>query len=728
MVEKRGASAGAKAGNESSYLQNRELSWLRFDERVLNEALDETVPLYERLKFIAIFTSNLDEFFMVRAGSLTDLELVAPETRDDKTHMTPGEQLEAIYTRARELMQKRDEVYAQISDLLRAQGVNHRKYGELSEAERAEIDESFDANVAPLLSPQVVDGVHPFPHLENKRLYVVARVATEAERHHIALVALPQAAPSLLFSASDETWFVRTEDMLCARFAELFPLCETGAASCICITRNADIKLGERFDDEENDARSAMVGLLKQRARLNPLRLEVQNAIDPILLESLLAKLNLKPHQVFIETAPLDMSSVYSFENRLPVTFRRKALYKPYTPRWPKSIDQSKPVLQQVLEGEKLLYFPYDSIEPFLRLIEEASVDAAVTSIRITLYRLASESRIAEALARAAENGKEVLVLMELRARFDEERNIWWSRYLEDAGCYVFYGPEGYKCHSKVCSITRVENDVITHVTQIGTGNYNEKTSRVYTDISLLTANQVIGNDAVSFFRNMMTGNLEGSYDKLVVAPANMLSTLLESIERETAKGKEGRIWLKANSLTERRVIEALVRASQAGVEVRLNIRGICCLKPGVTGYTDCIQARSIVGRYLEHARIYCFGKGDDMKLLMGSADLMTRNLRRRVEVLCPIEDELMRQSLLGYFHLIFEDNAKARLLMPDGRYIAPVPGKERISLHDRCMQERLQPVVTCEASAKPADGVVVAEAPAKRGLFARLKTFFSGR
>lgn len=653
-----------------SYTQNRELSWLQFDRRVLEEALDPSVPLFERLKFISIFCTNLDEFFMVRVGSLMDLSIIAPDIRENKTNMTPREQLEAVFAAVRPLVEERDEIYAQVVADLEPYGFKELDLDNLSKKERRFARDYYREYIRPVLSPQVVDERHPFPHLRNKELYIVTLLSEEDGSQHLGIVPVPENIAPIICDPEEPLHFVRAEKLIAHHVKKIFDIYETSEPCIISVTRNADISFDEeKFADDEGDYRLHVSRLLKKRNRLNPVRLEVEGKPEKLLLAGLLKRLKLTKNQMYTYSAPINLGWVFGLERRVDADKRDKLSYAPFVPRASAEFDLGRSIMAQVEERDRLLFFPYDSIDPFLRMLQEAAIDPDVLSIKITVYRLASESRVAQHLAEAAENGKEVTVLMELRARFDEANNIDWSGRLEEAGCNIIYGMENYKCHSKVCLITKRSAGGVTYITQIGTGNYNEKTARLYTDLSLMTSDAEIGRDAVTFFQNMLIGNLNGYYRRLLVAPVAIKRTILKLIDREIAKGPAGRITLKCNSLTERDIIDRLAKASQAGVQVRMNIRGICCMVPGIEGKTENVHVRSIVGQFLEHSRIFVFGEGDDMRMYVGSADLMTRNLVHRVEVAVPITTHRAREAIMLFLDKIFEDNVKARTLEANGEY-----------------------------------------------------------
>ena len=660
-----------------AYTQNRELSWLRFNQRVLEEAGDETVPLLERLKFISIFTSNLDEFFMVRVGNLFDLSLVAPEEIDNKTGCTPMEQLEQVYRVIPDLIAAKDRLYAQVAALLRQEGIWDLAMEELTPEERKFVSTYYKARILPVLSPQIVDSRHPFPHLANKALYVAALLRSKKGNASLGFVPVPQNLPAFLAMPGNPGRFLRMETIIFHYAQTMFGEYKPESSCVLCVTRNADLsfdgELRERYDSDggetDEDLRSSMSKLLKKRASLSVVRLELSEQIGGEFLKLLKSRVRVESRQVYFDASPLDMKYVYDLVRSLPEEMSAPLSFPPYTPRWPEDLDKKQGMIEQIQRRDQLLFFPFDSVDPFLRLLSEAADRPDVLSIKITIYRLATSSKIAHILCKAAENGKEVTVLMELRARFDEANNISWSRLLEESGCKVIYGVEDYKCHSKICLITLRRGDRLSYITQIGTGNYNERTNAMYTDLSLMTANEQIGLDGTVFFQNMLLGNLEGVYRHLLVAPGGLKSRLLELIDSQIARGPEGYICIKANSMTEREVMDKLMEASQAGVQVRMILRGICCLRPGIAARTENIHVTSIVGRYLEHARIYCFGRGREAQVYIASADLMTRNLVHRVEIACPIHDPEVKSQLLRILHTQLEDNVKASSLLPDGSY-----------------------------------------------------------
>ena len=652
------------------YTQNRELSWLRFNQRVLEEAADESNPLLERLKFVAIFSSNLDEFFMVRVGSLFDLAAVSPEAVDNKTGMTPIQQLRRIYETVPGLIEQKKRIYAGVRAALTEAGVEDVTYPSLRAKEEKTVDRYFKADILPILSPIIIGSHHPVPHLVSKRLYVAAQLQDKKGKSAVGILPVPQSLPAYVALPDSDLRFIRTEEILLHWAPTLFGAYQVLETCLISVTRNADISFDEeKFEDTEEDFRKQVLKLLKKRGRLAVVRMELNHEISEQFFTRLTKLVQVDGEQCFIDPCPLQMGYAFALAGALSRGKAKRLSHQPYTSRWPEDLEREKDILPQIQRRDRLLFYPFDSVEPFLRLLSEAAERPDVLSIKITIYRLASSSKIAHILCRAAENGKEVLVLMELRARFDEANNVAWSELLEEAGCQVVYGMEGFKCHSKICLITLRDKGKMRYITQIGTGNYNEKTNAMYTDLSLMTADEGIGQDAVRFFRNMLVNDLAGEYQELLVSPYGIKEQLYTLIDQEMEKGTEGYICIKANSVTERGIIDKLRAASQAGVQVELIIRGICCLLPGVEGETERIHVTSIVGRFLEHARIYCFGKGADAKMYLSSADLMTRNLKRRVEIACPVHDREMREQLQWVLDCQLRDNGKASFLCPDGTY-----------------------------------------------------------
>lgn len=657
------------ANTRCPYTQNRELSWLRFDQRVLEEAADPAVPPLERLKFVSIFTSNLDEFFMVRVGSLFDIARMSPEERDSKTGMTARDQLRAIYRAVPGLLERKKRIYAGVMEELDRWGIRDMDPEALTAEELKRIWRYFKTEMTPVLSPIVIGPHHPVPHLVGKRLYAALLLQDKKGRQSIGIVPMPDRLDPYVMLA-DGRRFVRGENILLRWAGTLFGEQLVRESCLMCVTRNADISFDdEKFEDDEEDFRRHMSKLLKKRDHLSAVRLELDRRVSPDFAKKLAQLAGVEDRQVFADPCPLNMGYVFKLIGTLPREVSVSLLYPPYEGRWPENLDRQKPIRAQVEQQDKLLFYPYDSVEPFLLLLSQAAEDPEVLSVKITIYRLASPSKVARILCRAAENGKDVLVLMELRARFDEAHNLAWAKQLEEAGCQVIYGMEGFKCHSKVCLITTRSRGKTGYLTQIGTGNYNEKTNAMYTDLCLMTADQAIGEDAAAFFRNMLVNDLEGKYRQLRVSPFGIREELCRRIDGQAALGREGYICIKANSVTHRAVIDRLCKASQAGTEVRLIIRGICCILPGVPGYTDNIHITSVVGRYLEHARVYVFGRGEQGAVYLSSADLMTRNLDRRVEIACPVHDPQLKQQLRWMLESQLRDNVKASDLLPDGTY-----------------------------------------------------------
>ena len=649
---------------------NRELSWLKFNERVLEEAADETIPLCERLSFLSIFQSNLDEFFMVRVGSIHDMQLLSKPVRENKTNMTAGEQIDAILAAARELTAKKDWVYEQVMSQVAEQGIQIVDFHSISDVESGHMKRYFEQEIQPLLSTIVVGKKQPFPFLQNKEIYAAAVLETKNEKAKIGIIPCGSRVFERLIPVPTRPGsYMLAEELILHYLPSVFSKYKVTEKSIIRVTRNADID-ADRMYDEDSNYREYMEELIKQRRRLCPIRLEMTRSLDTTITDRLCQILELEPDQVFLSRSPLDLSFVSGIRDALHS--RPELFYKKRSPQPPAAVDPKRRMLDQALEHDILLSYPYESMKPFLNMLHEAAVDPKVVSIKMTLYRLAKDSKVVEALVEAAENGKQVDVLVELKARFDEENNIAWSRLLEDAGCHVIYGLDGYKVHSKLCLITRKDENGIEYITQVGTGNYNEKTSRLYTDLSLITRNQEIGLDALEVFKALSMGETVEQTKCLLVAPNCLQSRVLSFIDREIGRAKEGKeayIGIKINSLTDKKIMDKLIEASQAGVKVEMIIRGICCLQPGIEGYTENIHVTSIVGRYLEHSRIYIFGAGEHADLYLSSADFMTRNTERRVEVAIPLYDPAIRTRVQELFGIMASDNVKARELCPDGIY-----------------------------------------------------------
>lgn len=679
---------------DTTCTQNRELSWLRFNQRVLEEAMDETVPLLERLKFISIFTSNLDEFFMVRVGSLVDLMLLSnKDTIDNKTGWSPKEQLEAIFNSIPPLMEKRDEAFRTVSMELRQRGIYDLSFDELSKEEEKDINKYFEYYINPILSPQIVDNRHPIPHLKNRRLYIASILKTKKDKTVLGIIPIPSSIPRILPSKENRNRYIRIENVIMEHIDKIFDIYNVVSSNIISVTRNADISYDDdKFEDNEHDYLDHMNKLLKKRDWLLPVRLEIQGIYNDNLTEILRSFLKIEKNQIFYSLYPIKLEYVYGIEHMVSPLLKSELTYPKLNARQWESLNPKKSIIEQIRHKDVLLFFPFEKIDPFLALLEEAGKDPNVLSIKITIYRLASDSKVANLLLKAAENGKEVTVLMELRARFDEKHNILWAERLSEAGCRVIYGEEGFKCHSKICLITRKDKNGIEYITQIGTGNYNEKTAAMYTDLSLITMNKDIGKDATNFFQNMLIGNLKGNYETLLVAPNSLKQNILKFMDEEIEKGSRGRIIMKANSLTDIDVIYKLIEASKAGVKIQMIIRGICCIRPGIYNKTDNISISSIVGRFLEHSRIYVFGSGEDKKIFISSADLMTRNLDKRVEIACPIFDYNIRNQIDEILEIILRDNVKARVLQTDDTYRKKAPfGMEMIDSQDWFLNNSLK-------------------------------------
>ena len=684
-----------------NYTQNRELSWLKFNERVLQEAVDETVPLLERLKFIAIFTSNLDEFFMIRVGSLSELIHLKENPVDKKSGMNTEEQLEAVYEEVQRLYREREEIYEDLEKQLRIHGIGNLCYRELENGEKKFLKKYFHEIIEPILSPQIVDQHHPFPHLQNKTVHIGA-VLCHKERELFGVIPVPAVLPPIIYLQDEEVRYIRTEEVIIAHLEEIYANYTVKEKVSFCITRNADINVNDEAFDFGYDFRKKMKKVLTQRRRLAAVRLELSDQVSKKFLDYLTEKINISKKQVYITHIPFRMDYAYKLSLHMNADKVRALTYSSFEPQNNPQIDLSRSIIRQAEQQDILLSLPYESLQPFIQLLKEASEDPDVVSIKITIYRLASHAKLVDYLCNAAERGKDVTVVIELRARFDEQNNIDWSERLEDAGCTLIYGFEEYKVHSKVCLITRRENGGIRYITQIGTGNYNENTAKQYTDLSLITADPDIGNDAANFFRNMAIGNLEGKYDRLLVSPNTLKTSVIDLINGEIAKGAGGRIILKLNSITDLDIIEKLKEASCAGVRIDMIVRGICCILPGVKGKTENIQIKSIVGRYLEHSRIYCFGEGAEEKMYISSADFMTRNTERRVEVACPIVDERVKMKVHKVLDACLADNVKGRILQADAFY-TEVP-QEKDDKKIDCQQLLMSEAI--EAAAQPKEEV----------------------
>ena len=654
--------------NETIYM-NRELSWLKFNERVLEEAENPKVPLCERLTFASIYQSNLDEFFMVRVGSLIDQMLVAKDSRDNKTHMTPKEQIQAILPQVEILNRRKDEVYGKVMEKIEEYGVCLVDFSKITEEENKFLEAYFDMEISGLISPTIVGKRQPFPFLKNKEIYAVVVLTTKSGKERLGIIPCGSGVFERLIRLPGGNTYMLSEELILHYIPKVFKGYQVKEKSLLRVTRNADIDADALYD-EDLDYREFMADLIKKRKKLAPVRIELSRKLSESSVKLICEHLAIKSQYVFRSQAPLDLSFVFQIEDalrKIPELF-----YERRTPRKSPAFTGDRPILDQIKEKDRLLSYPYESINPFLNMLHEAANDKDVVSIKMTLYRVAKQSKVVEALIEAAENGKEVLVLVELKARFDEENNIGWSRLLEDAGCRVIYGLDGYKVHSKLCLITKKTDEQIEYYTQIGTGNYNEKTSRLYTDLSLMTYNVDIGLEAANVFQALAMGETIKHVDHLLVAPKCLQNKILDMIDEEIAHARAGEpayIGLKMNSLTDKKIMEKLVEASCAGVRIDMVIRGICCLIPQVPGKTENIHVRSIVGRFLEHSRIYIFGSEGREKIYIASADFMTRNTLRRVEVAAPVYDEEIKARLLEMFRIMLKDNQQARQENGEGIY-----------------------------------------------------------
>lgn len=649
---------------------NRELSWLKFNERVLEEAENPENPLCERLTFASIYQSNLDEFYMVRVGSLVDQMLLAKDIRENKTNMTPEEQLDAILARTKKLNRKRDAVYEEIMEKLEQYGIHMLNFHKIEKEDRNYLDRYFEAEVAPVISPSIVGKRQPFPFLRNKEIYAVVVLETKKGKEKLGIIPCSSAGIQRLIPVPGKTGtYMLSEELILHFVSKIFKGYHIKAKSLLRITRNADIDADALYD-EDLDYREFMVELIKARKKLAPIRLELSREMDGDVVETLCEYLEVDKNYVFRGDIPLDLSFVFQIQDGLRK--RTELFYEKRIPQKSPLFNSHEPILDQIAKKDRFLSYPYESIKPFLTMLHEAANDEDVVSIKMTLYRVAKQSKVVEALIEAAENGKEVFVLVELKARFDEENNIGWSRLLEDAGCHVIYGLDGYKVHSKLCQIMKKKDGNVEYYTQIGTGNYNEKTARLYTDLSLMTADPKIGMEAARVFQALAMGETVEDMEYLLVAPRCLQNKVLAMIDEEIEHAKAGEpayIGLKMNSLTDKRIMSKLVEASCAGVHIDMVIRGICCLIPGVKGQTENIHIISIVGRFLEHSRIYIFGTQERARIYISSADFMTRNTLRRVEVAAPIEDPDIRMQIQEMFVTMLSDNRKARIMNNKGNY-----------------------------------------------------------
>lgn len=664
------------------FYDNRELSWLKFNARVLEEAFDEETPLFERLRFVQIFCSNLDEFFMIRVGSLHDKMLFDSKDTENKTNMTAKEQLVEIAKRVKQLLPVKDDAYSAIMDGLKNYGVEHLAVKDLSPEEDAYFRAFFTREIQPLLFTGVVDKKHPVPFLKSGEIYVGVAIRKKddaARKVTFGILPASENFPKLVWLPGTGK-FLLIEELISHYAEQVFKNFEIISRCIFRVTRNADITIDEGLYDHDVDFRDIMSDLVKKRKKLQPVRLEFLGKPDDSIAALIAKTLKVRDSFIFWQTAPLTMDFLSSVERKLEKN--SELFFAPLTPQKSPAIDTKRPMIEQIKQHDIMLNYPYENINQFIRLLEEAAENPDVVSIKITLYRVARDSKIISALTRAAENGKDVLALVELRARFDEENNIGWSKCLEDAGVTVIYGLDELKVHSKLLLITLRDGNDVSYITQVGTGNYNERTSKLYTDLTLMTADRDFGSDASVVFNALAVGNTVESTNKLLVAPKGLKSRIVELIDNEITYKDKGYIGIKMNSLTDKDIIEKLAEASRAGVKIELVVRGICCLIAGVEGDTENIRVISIVGRFLEHSRIYIFGTGDRRRVYISSADFMTRNTERRVEVAAPLLDKSIADRAVDIFETMLRDNVKAREQDSDGNYhhVQPKEGEPRLN------------------------------------------------
>ena len=678
-----------KEENMENIYMNRELSWLKFNERVLEEAENKEVPLCERMNFVSIYQSNLDEFFRVRVGSLQDQMLVNRKIRDNKTNMTSEEQIKAILKGVKKLNKRKDAAYMDVMDKVKEYGITLIDFTTAKSEEKKFLEQYFNHEIVPLSSPTIVGKRQPFPFLRNQEIYAVVVLQTRSGKERIGIIPCTNnMVERLIEIPGGQGRYILSENLILHYIGKVFKGYKVLGKSLIRVVRNADIDADALYD-EDLDYREFMADLMKERKKLSPVRLDMSREIDGSVVESLCRYLDVSPERVFRSEAPLDLSFIFTIQDHLRMN--PELFYERRVPQKSAAFRDGESIIKQIEQEDKLLSYPYESIRPFLHMLNEAAEDESVISIKMTLYRLAKQSKIIEALCEAAENGKEVVVLVELRARFDEENNIRWSRMLEKAGCQIIYGLEGFKVHSKLCLITKKDKDGIEYITQIGTGNYNEKTARLYTDLSLMTANEQIGTDAAKVFQALTKGEAVEESEHLLVAPKCLQNRIIDMIDEEIEHRKNGEdayIGLKLNSLTDKKIIDKLVEASKAGVHIDMIIRGISCLIPGVKGQTENIRIISIVGRFLEHSRIYIFGCGERRKYYISSADFMTRNTVKRVEVASPVYDPAIRARIQGIFDLMLSDNKKAREENAEGVYTLVKCDGEPVNSQEALYQE----------------------------------------
>lgn len=665
---------------DNIFMQNRELSWLKFNERVLEKGKLESLPLYERLKFNSIFESNLTEFFMVRVGSLTDIAMLKEGTIDNKTGMSAQEQLTAIFEELLPLYKMRDDIYSELEVQLRKVGIGNLKYSELNIEEKNLADKYYMDAIKPMMSPNVVYKMHPFPFMENNLLYIVSELLDDDGKNCYMLLPLRTNIPDLK-KIPNSSNYIMMEELILNHIEDMVPNYKVMEKHVVRVTRNADINLEQSEDDEDEDYRRYVKKILKNRRRLAPVRLETDSEFSPKLKKFMLKNLELDENRIFVTRAPIDMSYVWKLPSLLGNDIFTKISHERYKPRLTRLLDHSKPLIPQIEHHDVFMSYPYESMDSFIKLLREASMDPRVFSIKITIYRLASNSQLVKYLLRAADEGKEVTAIMELRARFDESNNIDYSEDLINGGVNVMYGIERFKVHSKVCLISYRDDGRTKYITHIGTGNYNESTAKLYQDMNIITAHEGIGKDASDFFNNLQIGKIDNTYKYLIQSPSSLRQTIMELMDVEIAKGQEGYIRLKCNSITDKDIIEKIAEASRAGVKVDIIVRGICCIIPGIEGQTENVRVRSIVGRYLEHARIYQFGKDDRMDIYIASADLMTRNTQKRVEIGVPVLDKDIQRYLVEFLDMQFRDNVNGKELKNDRLY-HDIESNEQIDSH----------------------------------------------
>ncbi|QUY64530.1 polyphosphate kinase 1 [Helcococcus kunzii] len=709
------------------YMQNRELSWLKFNERVLEKGTDEDIPLYERLKFLSIFDSNLTEFFNVRVGSLTDLTLLKDVSRDSKTGMTPQEQLNEIYKECITLYAKRDVIYNDLETKLRENNIGNLKYNELNEEEKAFINNYFNKNIMVMISPNIIDKHHPFPFIENDSLYILAELKTKKRIMHLILPVRDALPPLIKLPNSNN--YIMIEEIIINHLDKIVPNFEIVEKYVIRLTRNADIDL-DQGSDEEIDYKEFVQQKLRNRRKLVAVRMETDKKFSEITNTFIKENLELEDNQIFVTSSPLKMKYVWSLGKYLDSRKVSSISFNPYIPRKTNMITEGSPIFPQIEDHDVMLSYPYDNMDTLIELLKEASLDERVFSIKITLYRVATNSKIIKYLLRAAEEGKEVTVAVELRARFDEINNIDYSEELIQGGVNVLYGVEKYKVHSKVCLITYMDNHKVKYITHIGTGNYNESTAKQYQDMNVITSNEKIGIDASNFFNNLQMSRVDNEYEYLLQSPSTFKKKMLELMDREIEKGENGYIRIKCNSITDKDLIEKMAEASRNGIKVDLVVRGICCIVPGIKGETENVRVISIVGRYLEHARIYQFGKGERSDVYIASADFMTRNTERRVEIALPILDKDIKNYMLEFLDNQFRDTVNATELQSDRNY-KYIEG-EKFDSHLYYMEITpsylYRPSVVREEKIQN-DNTSKIEIPedkeTKKGIFARILDFF---